>query len=120
MGSLLLWKEDNDDAKYKDVLEKQISEDMSSFLSMEETRVRVKKFMMTSTLGRVYNDALLIISIASSLEFIYLTYLDPIDDKSKSLMLNLNFGEKALAILFMFDWCLNFYMADHKLKFMSR
>jgi hypothetical protein len=63
MGSLLLWKEDNDDAKYKDVLEKQISEDMSSFLSMEETRVRVKKFMMTSTLGRVYNDALLIISI---------------------------------------------------------
>ena len=118
MGSLLLWKEENDDSKFNDAIDKQISEEMSSFLSMEETRVGVRKFMFASTPGRIYNETLLFISIASSIEFIYQTYLDPINDAT--LLGKLNYGEKGLAILFMFDWCLNFYTADHKLKFISR
>lgn len=87
-------------------------------MSLEEFRVRIKKLVVTSWPGIFYNNALLVISIASSIEFIYQTYLDPINDAK--LLNDLNYIEKGLASLFIFDWCLNFFMADHKIKFMTR
>jgi len=88
-------------------------------LSLEEMRVRVKKFMTTSTFGQNYNNVLLLISVASSIEYMYQTYLDPTDHPNAILLNNLNIVEKILASLFMFDWCLNYFMADHKLIFMT-
>lgn len=91
-----------------------------TMLTFEEVRVKVKKIMSTSIPGRVYNDALLLISVGSSIEFMYQTYLDPANPENSDLLVKLNIVEKCLAGLFMADWCLNFFMADHKIKFMTR
>jgi len=96
------------------------TEGESKLLSLEELRVRVKKFMTTSAIGKSYNNILLVISVASSVEYMYQTYLDPNNSANTKLLDTLNISEKILASLFMFDWCLNYFMADHKLIFMTR
>ena len=53
------------------VEEKEIKSDV-----FEATRLKVKKFMTTSTFGLVYEKVLLFLSILSTIEYIYSTYLD--------------------------------------------
>jgi len=80
---------------------------------IEEMRVKVKKFMSTHIVGRSYNNTLLVLSILSSFEFIYQTYLDPIADAIH--IYYFSFIELALAALFSFDWCLCFFIAEYKM-----
>ena len=85
---------------------------------VEDMRVSTKKFLSSSNFGLVYENVLLIISILSCLQYIYQTYLTSQRDFVQ--LTNFAILERALACLFIFDWCLSFFIADHKLKHISR
>lgn len=86
----------------------------------EDARVKIKKFLTNSRLGVMYDNIFLVISIISSLEFIYQTYLfDDIDEEKESIYY-LRLIELGFAGCFAFDWSLNYFLADHKLKFILR
>lgn len=80
-------------------------------------RLNLKKFMTTSRFGKSYTDALLVLSILSSLQFVYQTYLD--HDNNENELRFLEGVEKFIAGLFSFDWLLSFFMADHKSEFVN-
>ena len=89
-------------------------------LSLEDIRIIIKQFLLKSIFGILYNDLLILISIGSSIEYMYQTYLNPSNPSDLTKLNYLNYLEKGLATLFMFDWVLNFFIADHKIIFMTR
>jgi hypothetical protein len=88
--------------------------------SSEDIRLRTKKFMTHSLFGRYYENFLLILSVASCIEYIYQTYIVESAMGDSALMDWLNFLEKVLAVVFMWDWSLSFFLADHKIMFATR
>ncbi len=79
-------------------------------------RLMVKNIVTLSTAGRCYDKLLLWISVLSSISVIYQTY---ITDR-KEIENIFNTCELVLACIFLFDWILQFYIADHKLIFLTR
>ena len=104
---------------FTDALNQMNNSTISNF-NMEEVRTRVKKWVTNSFPGLIYNNTMLIISMFSPIEYIYVTYLDTQDAAQDMILQNLYVVEKVLACFFMFDWCLNFFIADHKVIFMTR
>ena len=94
-------------------------EERMELYSMEDIRLKTKKFLTHSKFGYYYENILLIISVASSIEYICQTYLDDNKDSQQDIIILLNTIEKVLAVVFMFDWSLNFFTADHKLVFVG-
>lgn len=86
---------------------------------MEDIRLKVKRYHSNSVHGLLYSDIMLFISIISSFEFMYQTYLDPSDPANQHTLNSLNILEKVFACLFIMDWMLNFFIADHKVIFMT-
>lgn len=84
---------------------------------MEETRVAVKKFMAFSLIGRTYENIFILLSMFSCGEFIYQTYTSYI---SEDTIYYFNYVELALAVLFMWDWILCYFIADHKISHLTR
>lgn len=89
---------------------------------LENLRVTTKKFMTSSPFGIAYTNLLLAISIISCFQFIYQTYLnDPTPSISQQrTLVYFRYIEEVFATIFMFDWILSFFMADHKLKHILR
>ena len=104
-------------ATFSDALEKLNNSEISNF-NLEDFRLKVKKFITNSLPGVIYSNVMLVISIISSIEYIYQTYLDPQVDVT--IFSYLTVIEKCMAGLFMADWLLNFFIADHKIIFMTR
>lgn len=92
----------NIDAKISDVI--------------ENYRLTVKKFLSAHWIGQTYNYTLLILSVLSSLQYIYQLYLDPSKPHDLVQIAIFPLAEEVLACLFMFDWCLSFFIADHKIN----
>jgi voltage-gated potassium channel len=86
---------------------------------VEKFRLTTKKFLSTNPIGVLYSNALLVISVASSLQYIYQTYLSPINSTQVTIISYFDMIEIILAVLFMFDWCLSFFIADHKISFVT-
>lgn len=91
---------------------------------VEKIRVRTKKFMTATVYGKFYSNVLLLLSVLSSLQYIYQTYLKSHSSSTKdsipSQLFFFDLVEKALAGLFSFDWTLSFFVADHKLAHVTR
>ena len=81
---------------------------------MEIIRLKLKKLVATTFLGKLYVNMLLVLSVLSCGQYIYQTYLD--EEKDKDLLLVFSFVELFLAGLFAFDWCLWLFLADHRLE----
>lgn len=79
---------------------------------IEIFRIKVKKFMNTTSFGRAYADALMVLSVLSCFLFIYLTY-------GHEDLVMFDIIEMALASLFSFDWLLSFFIADHRVEFVN-
>lgn len=74
-----------------------------------------RKIHRGSITWRLYDWTLLCLSLISCVLFIHGTYRrDPAD------IYFLDNFEKAMAGLFTFDWCLNFFLADVKMAFVMR
>jgi len=104
-------EDDEDDEMFKED-EEEAEKDI-----IEAYRVAVKKFLATTTTGRLYDTALLLLSVTSSLEFIYQTYLDPVENAY--LIDVMNIAEQVLAVVFSLDWLLNFFLAEHRILYIS-
>lgn len=83
-------------------------------------RQRLKKIMAQTWMGRYYENVLLFLSVASCLEYIYQTYLHPSIDEDQHQLYNLAILEIVFASIFAFDWCLNCFLAEHRIIFFTR
>ena len=90
--------------------DKSEEEDKLELYSIEDIRLRTKKFMAHSLFGNYYENVLLILSVASCFEYIYQTYLIESSAHDTVLMNALTLVEKLLAVVFMFDWMLSFFL----------
>lgn len=86
--------------------------------TVEWLRVATKKFLNTSITGIIYQNLLLAFSLFSCLQCIYQTYLVQYPNSPQNSVLDIM--EKFLAVLFGFDWCLSFLIADRRYAFMTR
>ena len=81
-------------------------------LTIEEVRNRIKKELATRITGRVYEAILLICSFVSTVFLIYQT-------ESENYEIDFYFSELVFSCLFMFDWALNLFLADHKTDYLT-
>jgi len=88
---------------------------------MEMIRLQFKDFIYHTVFGRIYAQLMLFISILSSFEYIYQTYLNvAIDDSSGAQADFLSKFEIFIALACGFDWFINFFIADHRGLFVTR
>lgn len=87
---------------------------------IEVGRQRLKKIMAQSWFGRYYENALLSLSVISCLEYIYQTYLHPSIENDQEQLHHLAVLEIVFASIFAFDWCLNCFLAEHRIIFFTR
>jgi hypothetical protein len=80
--------------------------------SIEQFRLKTKEFLTHSMIGEFYNNLLLLGSVFSCGQYLYGTYQE--DDNEKDYI------ELGIAIIFTLDWCLNCFIADHKVLFFTR
>ena len=82
---------------------------------LEALRVEISRFMRSSLFGFVYDKFFIAISIFSALQYIVSTYIT-----DQLLIYYFTIIEKSLASLFIWDWVFAFYLAEHKVKFLTR
>lgn len=87
---------------------------------IEMVRQKLKKFMAQSRAGRQYENLMLLISVVSCFEYIYQTYLHMSVENDRRLLWRLNILELVFASLFAGDWCLNCFLAEHRILFFTR
>jgi hypothetical protein len=106
-------------SKYSAALDAVKSSQEADQDTIEDLRVKLKKYMSNSVFGAYYENYILFMSILSMFEFIYQTYLEDEPDKHEQyeVLLLFQFG---FAGLFIFDWFLNFFLADHRRKYITR
>ncbi|KAJ1403484.1 hypothetical protein B484DRAFT_437383, partial [Ochromonadaceae sp. CCMP2298] len=104
--------------KFSAILE-QVSHTGEEEDTLENWRVIAKNFFRTSTFGRYYVITLLFFSVVSGVEYIYESYLDPLEAGDRRTLDALDLMELCFAFLFAFDFALNWFLADHKLIFFS-
>lgn len=78
---------------------------------IELFRLKSKKFFAHNFFGKSYIELLLYLSVFSTCQFVYGTYV-----YYSSVLNNL---EVALSVVFGFDWALSFFLADHKIEFVT-
>ncbi|KAJ1393849.1 hypothetical protein B484DRAFT_275858, partial [Ochromonadaceae sp. CCMP2298] len=86
----------------------------------EKVRLKLRRFMATSTFGMLYENFFIFICVLSVVEIIYMSYLDWDNEVDRKILVELNNVELCFACLFSMDWGLNFYFADLKLQFCTR
>ncbi len=86
--------------------------------TIETMRLDLKKALASSWWGHLYENIVMIISVLSTLEFIYQTYL--YGDQEKSQYTVAKVMELSFAFLFGADWLLSFFLADHVFTFIIR
>jgi hypothetical protein len=84
---------------------------------IEIIRIRLKRFLTTSSVGKAYTQAMILLSVLSCLEFIYQTYLSKHLAIERSQLKTLTIFELFVSSLFTIDWVLSFFIADRKVPF---
>ncbi len=87
---------------------------------LEQARLAVKEFLETTIIGKLYTNFLLVMSVISVLEYISILYLNENRSADLYLLNDLENFEFAIAGLFGLDWIVCFFLAEHKLVFLSR
>ncbi len=104
-------------AKYTAALENVKTDQDEETDSLEDNRIKLKKYMSTSQFGKAYENAILALSVMSTIQFIHQSYMDPIYDWDRKQLTVLYRIESVFIGFFLFDWVLNLFMADDKLKY---
>ena len=105
--------------KFSAALE-QASAKQEEAMSLEEWRLYIKKFFNHSKFGKYYENALILLSLISCFEYIYKTYLDRSDPHEGAQIDSLEVLELIFAGIFGFDWCLNMFLAEHRVLYFMR
>jgi hypothetical protein len=87
----------------------------------ETLRLKCKDFIYHTWFGQLYEQLMLFISVLSSFEYIYKTYINTaLNDTDGSQMEFLDKFDMFIAFVCAFDWLLNFFIADHRAVFVTR
>jgi hypothetical protein len=93
-------------------------DDDEGLTKIETIRLNMKKALAGSWWGKLYENSVTLISVLSSLQCIYQTYLSDAKrhDQYKIALL----VEFLFALIFGADWLLNFFLADQTVTFLCR
>jgi hypothetical protein len=100
--------------------------DEKAALEMEKTplieaiRLKTKKYLAASYLGKFYTNTLLVLSVLSCVQYIFQTYISGSQPNGKELLNIFSKLELFLAALFAFDWALMLFVADHRWEQLMR
>ena len=89
-------------------------------MTLEERRLQVKKIMTHSKIGKYYENVVLFLSVVSCFEYIYETYLHESVAEDRHQLYALKIVELTFATIFAFDWCLNLFVAEHRVLYFTR
>lgn len=87
---------------------------------LEFFRMELKKKLANSSVAFHYENFFAIISIASCLEYIYHTYFDNENPENNVDNYNMSILEIIFSGIFMADWFLQLFLADHALAYVRR
>lgn len=87
---------------------------------LETCRLATKEFLNNTLFGHMYTQFLLMISVLSCFQFIWQTYLPAKSSSAGSLLDVFAQLELAIAVLFVVDWMLLFFISDHKFTYITR
>lgn len=107
-------------SKYSKALEQVRTEQEASKYSFEESRIKLRKYMSTSTFGKYYENIMLALSVISTIEFIHQSYMDPNFSGDVHQLDVLYLMESVFIGFFLFDWALNLLLADNKFNYFFR
>jgi hypothetical protein len=99
-------------------IEEEKNQDKTSFI--EHIRLKTKRFLSSTFIGKAYTHTMLFLSVVSCVEFIYQTYLTPHWTFERRELRVLTVFEMTMSTMFGFDWLLSFFIADRKLAFFGR
>lgn len=80
----------------------------------------MKKMFAQSLFGRYYENVLILLSLISCFQYIYMTYLHESIAQDRQQIRYSEKIELAFASIFGLDWLLSFLMAEHRVLFLSR
>lgn len=106
--------------KYSEALDAVKSGQQADEDTLEDLRIGLKKYLTSSATGKYYENYILFVSVFSMFEFIYATYIDETVESDRREKYYLDLITIGFAVLFGCDWLLNYFLADHKMKFVSR
>jgi hypothetical protein len=93
------------------------SEDVDS---VDDLRVQLKKYLSNSLTGKVYENFIIFVSILSAGAYIHETYAGDKHNLYWHHMNTLSYVGLICASIFIFDWILNFFLADNKFYYFWR
>ena len=85
---------------------------------LEVLRVQANHFFDHTALGKFYFNTLLVLSVFSCFQYIFSTY-QPAEGNVAAQQYIFGILELCLASLFLWDWCLNLFLAEHKIKYLT-
>jgi hypothetical protein len=87
---------------------------------LELFRLRMKDFFHHHFIGGVYQMILLFLSVISVFQYIYGTYVDNYSSHRMNMMESIMAKiELVFAGIFGFDWCLNLFLADNRISYLT-
>jgi hypothetical protein len=106
--------------KYSAALDKVNAGNDEERNTLEDFRVEIKKYLSTSRGGRVYLNLTILLSIMSAVIAIHETYA--FDEHQRYLNQRHIFDifDVIFAVVFGFDWLLNYFLADSKFYYFWR
>lgn len=90
---------------------------------VEAIRLRLKVLVNNTLIGEFYNNMILLVSIFSTVHYIYQTYVEESTRQVRIKSEQWHFfreSELFFAFAFGFDWLLQLFIADHKILFITR
>lgn len=81
--------------------------------------MKLKKWYYISMTGRLYAHVLVVLSILSCFQYIVQTYYNERDEADSKILEWFSIVETVMAFVFFVDWCLMYYIADHKIEFFN-
>lgn len=106
--------------QFSEALEKAENEVQEEHDSLEDMRIKLKKFLTNSPYGQAFENVIMAINILSTLEVIYSTYLYPNNEWDNSNQFILRRLDLAFGAIFALVWTLGFLTADRKIPYIFR
>lgn len=103
--------------KYYQAIEEFKSKNEEENDSIEDIRLKAKKFMSHSVLGKIYEKIIIVVSIMSAILYIHETYALNSHNTHWGQEKTLEGFDIGFAIIFLLDWCLNMFLADSKVYY---
>lgn len=106
--------------KYMYALEQMKVQSEEDVDTLEDIRITIKKYMSNSAVGVLYENLIILISIASAVVYIHSTYALDRHNSYQNQRKVIDVIDLVFVSIFAFDWALNLFLADSKVYYFWR